>query len=1780
MNQGRARLPKQLRVLSLPIMLLVVASIVFALLATTVWSAEGDRRSFALDSANTTPHGIWSDGTTMWVNDFDDNKLYAYTLANGSRDTSKEFALTAANTNLHGLWSDGTTMWGSDSDDNKIYAYTLSNGNTDSNKDFALTSANTDPRGIWSDGTTMWVADYADHKLYAYQLSDGSTDSTKDFALAPANTKPRGIWSDGTTMWVVDLDDAKIYAYQLSDGSTDSTKDFDTLAAMGNGQPTGLWSDGTTMWVVDHTDDKVYTHNANDYPLNSANDSPRGVFSDGTTMWIVDSDDGVVFAYAVSDKSRDAAKDITTLAAAGNDNPLGLWSDGTTAWISDTTDDKLYAYTLSTKARDAGKDISLHTNNADVKNIWSDGTTIWVVDSGDYKLYSYNLSTKARDISKEFDTLGAAGNNDPRGIWSDGATMWVSDYVDKKLYAYNLDSKARVEQPAGTYFQDRTLDPDNDTPHDIWSDGPTIWVSNDTPNSLFAYGVGTAITGITVRSVGPEIIQVIVGLANIDTTTGVYFRHRVASPPGAWTTASMNAVANATSVTDKITSGLVAGTEYEFEVSLYANYAVPRNATHTHLGTSLFLLDVNDDAMWEVTDMTDVAGTDTLVGSMTVNAYGGTELDGWIYIIDGLNRSLHRSRTPHTTSSFTNLGTLPTTAAKVDGMFSMDGDLYGVNHDDLFLIANPTNPSAAITLLDLPPDLVAHTAWCVACGATAVGSDAYVFDDTDKMLYRITDIADASSATGNVVSQLVGKSVRSLVEFNGRLFANHEQEEDLYEITGFTTSSPTATKIGDYHDTLSNITAMMSWSNNPAPIVSSVTIDSITGATATANITATDATSAGVDFLFRYRIGTTGAWTDASSVNSTTTTAAISVTGLTALQAYNYQASLDSAFPEDDLTEGTFTTVAATTQLGKVSGVVLTAPIDNGLTVTWNSVTTATSYRVRWATTSGGQSSSNEAVVNGVTHAIPGLTTNDEYFVQVRAETTAAGYTSGLYSDEVSKWTSIPAPTNVTTSTTATTITVTWDAVAGATAYEVWYNASGGTRFDVTGSPLPRTYTIMGLTTGTAYEVWTAAKIGSAEGRFSARISVTPAAPVAPQAPTDLALVAGFGTITASWTAPTDTGNAAITGYLLEYQVQGASQWVAIDLLNVVSHEIPSLTAGTTYTVRVAAKNSAGTGPYSAKPYPSVKAEGPPDKPESAGARISISADSSTLSQMEIYWPTPDGNGGGVTSYDLRYRVVGNSTWTTVNQSGTTYTATGLTLHKKYEMQVRATNSHGSSDYSSLADVQFSPRWLYMIEASDSSGTGLSRWSGNAATSLGTVLTASDGSDLATLDNRLFAIRSGAPDLYEIDPSTNTSNKICSFTLSGSAYGLAGLQGDLYLYNQGSIYTLDESSCVTSLVGATGRADIRGMAATDGVLYAMVTASSHAFPFIVDVGDGSVAQLSQTATFSLGAINAVAANGYRLYLPTYTNAGGLKYISLRNLSSGLEGQRNYGNAAIENVHGAAVLTMIPPGAPTLTSANPSPGSITLVWTAPTDTGTGSLTGYSVQYKLSSDTTWTDWTFSGTSTSTAITALQSGTSYDVRVAAKNAIGAGEYALATLSPGATTPGVPQSLVLTPTATGGQIEADWSAPSSTGGSTITGYSVQYKRGTSNTWIDWSHTGTTTTATITGLTNGTEYDVRVATRNLIGMGSYTTKESVAPNVRVDAPANITTTPGTDNIAVDWGDVTDATGYVIQWSTTSMDYSGSHDTTNQAATSASNYQITGLPENTLYFIRIKATSP
>ena len=61
---------------------------------------------------------------------------------------------------------------------------------------------------------------------------------------------------------------------------------------------------------------------------------------------------------------------------------------------------------------------------------------------------------------------------------------------------------------------------------------------------------------------------------------------------------------------------------------------------------------------------------------------------------------------------------------------------------------------------------------------------------------------------------------------------------------------------------------------------------------------------------------------------------------------------------------------------------------------------------------------------------------------------------------------------------------------------------------------------------------------------------------------------------------------------------------------------------------------------------------------------------------------------------------------------------------------------------------------------------------------------------------------------------------------------------------------------------------------------------------------------------------------------------------------------------------------------------------------------------------------------------------------------------------------------------------LTATWTAPGLNDGPAITGYAVGYKVSTDTSWTSFTHTGTGVTATITGLTASTSYQVRVRRR------------------------------------------------------------------------------------------------
>ncbi len=169
--------------------------------------------------------------------------------------------------------------------------------------------------------------------------------------------------------------------------------------------------------------------------------------------------------------------------------------------------------------------------------------------------------------------------------------------------------------------------------------------------------------------------------------------------------------------------------------------------------------------------------------------------------------------------------------------------------------------------------------------------------------------------------------------------------------------------------------------------------------------------------------------------------------------------------------------------------------------------------------------------------------------------------------------------------------------------------------------------------------------------------------------------------------------------------------------------------------------------------------------------------------------------------------------------------------------------------------------------------------------------------------------------------------------------------------------------------------------------------------------------------------------------------------------------------------------------------------ITATWAAPTDTGGSAITRYERQYREVGARAWENPVSIAADANpleSIITSLTNGTEYEVRVYAVNEQGNGNPATDTTTPIAV-PDAPTTLTLTAGDT--EFEGAWTAPNDNG-SAIIRYELQYREVTDpeGSWLDVTTASDITAAssTITGLTNGTTYDVRVRAVNAVGNGGW----------------------------------------------------------------------------------------
>ncbi len=237
-------------------------------------------------------------------------------------------------------------------------------------------------------------------------------------------------------------------------------------------------------------------------------------------------------------------------------------------------------------------------------------------------------------------------------------------------------------------------------------------------------------------------------------------------------------------------------------------------------------------------------------------------------------------------------------------------------------------------------------------------------------------------------------------------------------------------------------------------------------------------------------------------------------------------------------------------------------------------------------------------------------------------------------------------------------------------------------------------------------------------------------------------------------------------------------------------------------------------------------------------------------------------------------------------------------------------------------------------------------------------------------------------------------------------------------------------------------------------------------------------------------------------------------------SSASSATDNSNIAAFVSQNSIGILSTVP-GKPTAVVAVRGNASLAVTWTAPASTGGSPITDYLVKYSSNGGSTWTNFLHPvSTVPSLTVTGLANGTSYVIKLIAKNAVGislpSADSAPATP---ATVPGKPTAVVAV--RGNASLVVTWTAPATTGGSAITDYLVKYSSTGGSTWTTFTDpVSTVPSLTVTGLANGTSYVIKVIAKNAVGISLPSANSApVTPTsmsmVTVGNPGNAADTTG-----------------------------------------------------------------
>jgi hypothetical protein len=421
------------------------------------------------------------------------------------------------------------------------------------------------------------------------------------------------------------------------------------------------------------------------------------------------------------------------------------------------------------------------------------------------------------------------------------------------------------------------------------------------------------------------------------------------------------------------------------------------------------------------------------------------------------------------------------------------------------------------------------------------------------------------------------------------------------------------------------------------------------------------------------------------------------------------------------------------------------------VTLNTNSLTTVTLNGGTYSSTAGSSAAIAVTQVNAgteytstctSTHQVPdgqAITNGQFYYARVFAKN-SVGYSLPQIAPTTEKPQVVPgAPTAVTLSVVSDTkLRIIFnppssDGGDSITGYKIEYSTSAAFSSGTTtttyftflsgGSPFQKT--VSGLTKGTYYYFRVSAGNSQGYGTATASSPSSLNPHTTPDGPTGVNLrQTSASMLTVSFGAPVSNGGDSVSQYRVEWDTasgfnSGSTSphkgYVDVSASSHSSYTITQLTAGTSYYVRVFAKNSAGLGTATnANPVVQVPALQVPGKPHTLAASTGASSGQISLSWQypRVPWhgipcsgtvaaaldcPTEVGGslasstgGSAITEYSVQYNELADFTGYDSGEfttTATSYTLNGLTPGRTYYLRVLARNAQGSGGYCAYTDT-------------------------------------------------------------------------------------------------------------------------------------------------------------------------------------------------------------------------------------------------------------------------------------------------------------------------------------------------------------------------------------------------------------------------------------------------------------------------------------------------------------